>query len=114
MGIVSNLNLREEADQHAVARVLDDPRTRDRHLYFAMRPLADCDTLWDHPDHRHAARMVLWLAWNQKLQVRTPETNEMAWFFPFLHLADIHQWSTSDAYGAAAPYATMVMASCGL
>ena len=74
-----------------VARVLTDPRTHDRHLYLAMRPLADCDALWDHPDHKHAARMILWLAWQQKLRVRTAETNEMAWFLPPLPEPRRHQ-----------------------
>ena len=34
-----------------------------------MATLIQCDVLWDHKNKTHAARLIMWLAWNDKIKI---------------------------------------------
>ena len=64
-----------------------------------MAKLVECDVLWDHPDKTHATRLIIWLAWGDKIKPK-----DMLWFKPCLKFADVCDWDTKGCYGEAAAY----------
>ena len=62
-----------------------------------MAKLVECDVLWDHPDKTHTARLIIWLAWSDKISFE-----DMRWFKPCLRLAKVNVWE--KCYREAAAY----------
>lgn len=100
MGITGDLDLRDPEIQRWVVKTLTRPRLTGPALFREFHRHVNCDVLFDHPDKRHAARLVLWLAALDKVPM-----NSMKWFKRCIKYAKVHQWDAEkDAYGAAASY----------
>jgi hypothetical protein len=50
------------------------------------------DVLFDHPDKKHLARLLIWWAWGDKLKL-----HELKWLTPyFKRYAKYHEWKLDD------------------
>jgi hypothetical protein len=110
MGVVTcdGFDLRRPAVQQQILEIIATAED-SADMYSLLKPLVDDDALFDTPDKAHATRLILWLAWSDKLKVRDAHgANEMRWFEPLMPLVRIDAWQQDDAFGDALPYATLL------
>ena len=110
MGVVTcpDFDLRLPAVQQQILDIIATAED-SADMHTLLKPLVDDDALFDMPDKASATRLIVWLAWSDKLKVRGVDgTNEMRWFEPLMPLLKIDAWQQEDAYGDALPYATLL------
>ena len=106
MGCQGDLNLRNPAHQRFVIDTLRSGLT-GKDLFWRMAQKMECDILHDNPDLMHAARLIIWLACNDKMTFQ-----DMRWFKPCLELAKVVDWDFyADCYGGAAAYGRCLAAA---
>jgi hypothetical protein len=123
MGIqaASRIDFRTEEWQANVLKVFDVDIHEETNMYELMKAntTIDCDVLFDssmrdppEEQRKQAARMIMWLAFGDKIPLKD-ERNEMAWFGDtFMHYADVVDWKQADSYGDAAPYGLRFASLC--
>lgn len=107
------IDLRTREWQAVVLRAFDLDLADNANMYEVMKDTTtiDCDVLFDsslrdppEEQRKQAARMILWLAWGDKIPIKTRQ-NQMSWFAnTFIQYADAGTWKQTDSYGDAAPY----------
>ena len=110
MGVVTcdGFDLRRPAVQQQIVDIIATA-SDSANMHSLLKPLVDDDALFDNPDKAHATRLILWLAWSDKLKIRNAGgTNEMRWFEPLMPVVQIDAWQQDDAFGDALPYATLL------
>jgi outer membrane biosynthesis protein TonB len=106
MGCQGDLNLRNPAHQRFVIDTLRSGLT-GKDLFWRMAQKMECDILHDNPDLMHAARLIIWLAWNDKMTFQ-----DMRWFKPCLELAKVVDWDYyAECYGGASAYGRCLAAA---
>ena len=99
MGYTGTLNLRNPTHQKFIVKTLSTKGLTGMELFEQMATLIQCDVLWDHKNKTHAARLIMWIAWNDKMKFQ-----DMHWFKPCLKLVKVNTWTTQMCYGEAAAY----------
>ena len=100
MGCTGTINLRNPTHQKFIVRTLKTKGLTGIELFKQMATLIECDILWDYKDKTHAARLIIWLAWSDKISFE-----DMRWFKPCLRLAKVNVWDyDTECYGKASAY----------
>lgn len=73
---------------------------KHRALYYEVCKHLDCDVLFDHPDKKHLARLLLW--WAAISQI---DMNDMLWMKPYMRYAKYNAWIPAEGYSQGIPYA---------
>tara|TARA_E500000331_G_C16923887_1_gene568967 strand:+ start:106 stop:432 length:327 start_codon:yes stop_codon:yes gene_type:complete len=100
MGCTGTIDLRNPWHQKFIVRTLKTKGLIGMELFEQMATLIECDILWDHKDKTHAARLIIWLACNDKISFE-----DMRWFKPCIRFAKVNVWDFDrDCFGKASAY----------